>query len=89
MPTNPVLGEFVEKEGRLYFIKAEHLTAVHDKPPSPVIAGQCPEAWWPCLLGYGIAGVLMVLALCAVILFPMPLFALLIGMGVLNSSGVR
>jgi len=73
MPTKPNLGEFVEKGGQLYFIKAENLTDGQ--------SGKCPEARYAYLLGYGVAVILMILVLCAVVLFPIPLFALLVGAG--------
>lgn len=91
MPTtNPVLGEFVEKEGRLYFIKAEHLTTVHNKNPSPVIAGQSgtrSKAGYAYLWGYCMAVAVLIPVLCVMVLFPMLLFGLLIGLGLLKYIG--
>ena len=87
MPTNPTLGEFVEKDGQLYFIKADNLPAGLDKTMPLGVPGQpgrCSGARYAYLLGSGVAVVLGILALCAIILFPVPMFALLIGMGVLK-----
>lgn len=86
MLTNPNLGEFVERNCRLYFIKSKNLPAVPDKA-SPSVAGH-PSMRSPVgfayLLGYAIALVVLVPIFCLVILFPLPLFAISVATGVLG-----
>lgn len=86
MPAKPNLGEFVEKDGKLYFIRVDNHSAVPDKAsPSVVVkSGIYPSVGFACLLGYATALVVLIPILCLVILFPMPLLALLVGMGVLK-----
>ncbi|OGR41967.1 MAG: hypothetical protein A2X35_11720 [Elusimicrobia bacterium GWA2_61_42] len=80
MPTKPKLGEFVEKDGKLYFIKAENL------PVTPCKESAHPVVGYAYLLGYGIAVALMMLAMFIVVLFPFPMFALLVSAVVLKTS---
>lgn len=80
MPTKPNLGEFVEQDGKLYFIKAEHLVVLY-KPQVIGIAGQpVIRSNGKCsyLSGYTIGLVVLIPLLSLVVLFPMPLFAILI-----------
>ena len=78
MPTKPNLGEFVEKKGKLYFIKKENLAAGGQ-------SGRRAGGVWAYLLGYSLAVACSALLLCVVVLFPLPLFALLIVVVVLNA----
>jgi hypothetical protein len=87
MPTKPNLGEFVERNGELYFIKAENLPATLDKPQAIGIAGQPgirSNAKCVYILGYAIGLVVLIPILCLVVLFPVPLFTVLIGTGALK-----
>jgi len=80
MSTKPNLGEFVEKDGKLFFIKVENLPVTPCKESARSVVG------YAYLLGYGIAVVLMMLAMFIVVLFPFPMFAILMGTVVLKTS---
>jgi len=80
MSTKPNLGEFVEKDGKLYFIKVENLSA------TPCNGSARSAGGYAYLLGYGIAAVLMMVAMLVVVFIPFHMFGLLMSAVVLNTS---
>ncbi|MBU2572458.1 MAG: hypothetical protein KKH28_00055 [Elusimicrobia bacterium] len=83
MHTKSDLGEFVQRDGELYFVRSKTVNEGLDKinflsPAGASQSGDCLQTWLGALV-ICISAVVIMLALLLAVLFPMFLFAILIG----------